>query len=352
MIPTVLPTRAAAALPTGADLASRFGDALDQMQLRLVQLVANAPLLLVAVLIVLMSLWLGRVVSQHMRGLRRISRDNPYMDGMLRTAVRAAIGLAGVLVALQLLNATSLVGAVLGSAGVIGLVLGFAFKDIAENYIAGVLLSLRQPFAPGDTVRIDTHEGKVVALTSRATILMTVDGNHLQLPNSLVFKSVLLNYTRNPRRRFEFEVAVDNRASWHVAMEQGLAAIASVDGVLADPAPSTLVRSIGDNGGTLLFAGWIDQRRNDLARTRSEAMRKVRSRLHAAGIAPPETVQKVVLLRGGSGDEGAHANGGPARDTSVDRELDQQLDQARSLEGEGADLLVEPPPGGDQAQPS
>ncbi|GAB1407285.1 hypothetical protein MASR1M8_12040 [Thermomonas brevis] len=338
---------AAAALPNGRDLASRFGEALDLMQAKLVQLIANAPLLLVAVLIVLASLWLGRVVSQRMRGLRRISRDNPYMDGLLRTAVRAAIGLAGVLIALQLLNATSLVGAVLGSAGVIGLVLGFAFKDIAENYIAGVLLSLRQPFAPGDTVRIDSHEGKVVALTSRATILMTAEGNHLQLPNSLVFKSVLLNFTRNPKRRFDFEVAVDNHASWHVAMEQGQAAIAAVDGVLAEPAPSALVRGIGNDGGTLLFTGWIDQRRNDLARTRSEAMRKVRARLHAAGIAPPEPVQRVLLVRGGDGHDAVHANGGPARDTSVDRELDQQLDQARSLEEDGADLLDAAPAAGD-----
>ena len=81
------------------------------------------------------------------------------------------ITLIGILIALDLLGASSLVGAVLGSAGVIGLVLGFAFKDIAENYIAGILLSLRRPFAPGDHVVVDrVHEGKVVALTSRTTL--------------------------------------------------------------------------------------------------------------------------------------------------------------------------------------
>ena len=340
MIPAVAPAPAAEdALPSGSELAARFAEAIDQVQAKLVQLVANAPLLLLAILIVLFALWLGRVVSQRMRGLRRLSRDNPYMDGLIRTGVRVLIGLAGVLIALDLLNATSLVGAVLGSAGVIGLVLGFGFKDIAENYIAGILLSLRKPFSPGDTVRIDSHEGKVVALTSRATILMTADGNHLQLPNSLVFKSVLLNFTRNPKRRFDFEVAVDNGSSWHVAMEQGVAAIAAIEGVLEDPAPSTLVRSMGNDGGTLLFTGWIDQRRNDLARTRSEAMRKVRSRLHEAGILPPEPVQRVMLMRDKVGADPQHANGGPARDTSVDRELDQQLDHARSLERDGADLL-------------
>src|SRR3546814_2479456 len=88
-------------------------------------------------------------------------------------------------------------GAVLGSAGVIGLVLGFAFKDIAENYIAGVLLSVRKPFSPGELIAIEDYQGKVVALTSRTTILMTLDGNQLQMPNTLVFKSVLLHYSQD-----------------------------------------------------------------------------------------------------------------------------------------------------------
>src|SRR5690606_6551142 len=97
-----------------------------------------------------------------------------------------------VVLALDLVGWTAAAGAVLGSAGVVGLVLGFAFKDIAENYIAGVLLSLRRPFAPGDHVRIDAHEGKIVALTSRATMMMTLDGNELRLPNALVFKAVIM----------------------------------------------------------------------------------------------------------------------------------------------------------------
>ena len=320
-----------------ATLAERFGFAMDQVQTKLVKLVANAPLLVLAILIVLLALWLGGFASRRLRVLTRISRSNPYMDGLLRNAVKSLIVLAGVLVALDLLGATSLVGAVLGSAGVVGLVLGFAFKDIAENYIAGVLLSLRQPFSPGDHVRIDSHEGKVVALTSRATVLMTMDGNHLQLPNSLVFKSVLLNYSRNPKRRFGFETNVDARTSWHRAMDAGVAAMAGVDGVLAQPAPSALILSVSNDGATLQFNGWMDQTRNDLGRTRSEAMRRVRKALREAGIAPPEIVSKVVLVRTEVDAWHAH-EAEAARDTSVDHTLDAQVGHARRLEDAG-DLL-------------
>jgi small-conductance mechanosensitive channel len=328
-------------------LAGRFLQALDQVQVKLVKLVASAPLLLVAIAIVLVSLWLGRFISRRMRLVTRFSGSNPYMDGLLRNTVKFLVVLAGVLVALDLLGATSLVGAVLGSAGVVGLVLGFAFKDIAENYIAGVLLSLRQPFSPGDSVRIESHEGKVVALTSRVTILMTADGNHLQLPNGLVFKSVLLNHSRNPKRRFDFETSVDGQASWHRAMDVGIDTLASLDGVLADPAPSALIRSLSNDGAVLQFHGWIDQTSNDLARTRSEAMRRVRKALRQAGIMPPEAVQKVVLLRSESGPEVGAEHEAP-RDTSVDHALDAQVGQARHQE-DGGDLLTPPaPPTGTQ----
>lgn len=331
-----------AKLPTASGLGERFSTALEQVQDKLLHLVASLPLLLVALLIVLFASWLGGVASRRMRMVKRISSSNPYMEGLVRSTVRTVIVLAGVVVALDLLNATSLVGAVLGSAGVIGLVLGFGFKDIAENYIAGVLLSLRKPFSPGDTVRIDSFEGKVVALTARATILMTVDGNHLQLPNGVVFKSVLLNYSRNPKRRFDFETGIDNRASWHAAMDAGIAAIASVEGVLTDPPPSSLIRTLSNDGATLQFAGWIDQGRNDLARTRSEAMRRVRSSLREAGMLPPETVQKVVLLR--SDVDAAHAaETEQPRDTSVDHTLDAQVGHARQQE-DGSDLLRPQPP--------
>ena len=121
------------------------------------------------------------------------------------------------------------------------------------------------------------------------------------------------------------------------------AAIGSVEGVLAEPPPSTLIRTLSNDGATLQFAGWIDQRHNDLAKTRSEAMRRVRRELREAGFVPPEHVQKVILQRGEADFPQAQENG-HARDTSVDRALDAQVGNARRLE-DGGDLLRPPPPG-------
>lgn len=326
-------------LQSGGTLSERFHSALDQATGKLVHLLAAAPLLLVALVIVLLAIWIGRFVGRR-AGTFRLRSQNPYMAGLLQRALQSLIVLAGVLVALDLLGASSLLGAVLGSAGVVGLVLGFAFKDIAENYVAGVLLSLRRPFAPGDHVVIENREGKVVALTARATILITLDGSHLQLPNALVFKAVVLNYSRNPKRRFDFITTVSSGASWHRALELGVATIANLHGVLDDPAPAGQIHELSGDGASLRFFGWIDQRKNDVPKTRSEAMRLVRRALREANITPPEPVQRVQLLREPAADAyGAQRESATQRDVSVDRDVDTQVDAARDAQG-GKDLLT------------
>src|SRR5690606_11820494 len=129
----------------------------DKLSAGLTAFIAWLPLLAVALLIVAFSSWLAGFVSRRLH-LLRLRTDNPYMNGLIRTVVRAVIILFGVVVALNLLNATALVTAVLGSAGVVGRVRGFTFKHIAEYYGEGILLSLRPPFEPGDNDVTDGHE--------------------------------------------------------------------------------------------------------------------------------------------------------------------------------------------------
>lgn len=309
-----------------ADLHTRLQVAMEQMQGKLLRLVVALPLLVVAIAIVWFAVWLGRRLGRWPLRWLRGHADNPYMDGLVRRVVQSAVVIVGLVVALNLLGATALVGAVLGSAGVIGLVVGFAFKDIAENYMAGVLLSLRRPFAPDDHLVIDKYEGKVIALTSRATLLMTLDGNQVSLPNSLVFKSVVTNYTSNPKRRFDFVVPVDTTESVSRARELGLAAIAGVDGVLADPAPSFAMDGYAAKGFDLRFLGWVDQRRNDVGKVRTEAMREVRGAFAQAGIHGPETVRYRA--------PDAPVQKEPAGDTSVNRDIDAQLAAAQRASDE------------------
>ncbi|MFP3353662.1 mechanosensitive ion channel, partial [Pseudoalteromonas sp. SIMBA_153] len=135
----------------------------------------------------------------------------------------------------------------LGGAGVIGIAVGFAVKDTIENYIASLMLSIRQPFRARDHIVINGQEGIVVRLTSRATILMTLDGNQLRIPNAEVFKGTILNYTKNPERRFTFELGVDANDDPLAAIKVGLDAIHTLAFVLNEPKAIAVITNVGDS---------------------------------------------------------------------------------------------------------
>jgi small conductance mechanosensitive channel len=270
----------------GERIASSGRDSLRKFE----RFVGGAPLLLVAIAIALAFWWLTRWFTSR-RWLDRVLPDNRFVADLVRHALRIIGTVLGAVIALRLLDAVALVGALLGSAGVIGIALGFAFRDLAENYIASILLSLRQPFCPNDHVVIDGNEGVVVGLNSRATILMTPAGNHLRLPNALVFKAVTLNYTRNPNRRFDFNLVLGAETSATTVLTEGLAELRAVEGVLAMPEPAVTLQRAARDAVEFQFTGWVDQRRTNFGWVRSEAIRRVRSRLRDNGVlfstAPP-----------------------------------------------------------------
>lgn len=304
------------------------------------------PLLGVALVIVLLAWLLGGWLSRRAL-VGRLARNNPFMQDLARTTVRWAVLLAGALVALEILDATALVGAVLGTAGVLGVALGFAFKDILENYLAGLLMSLRQPFAPRDHVVIDGNEGVIVALTSRATILMTLDGNHLRLPNAMVFRGVTLNYTRNPSRRFEFDVGVGVNEDLSRAQSIGVRTLRGIDGLLPEPPPRAQVMALGDSSVKVRYFGWVDQRSHDYAAVMSEAIRQVKLALDQAGVDMPEPTYRLQVTNKDTSAARTATPAAPASpaaateapaDTRARTDIERQIEQEQREAG-GENLL-------------
>ncbi|MCQ4165595.1 mechanosensitive ion channel family protein [Tahibacter harae] len=250
---------------------------------KLSRILGSAPLLLVAALVFWLFWRSGRWLAQR-AWIGRRARQNPFVGELLRQAIRLVMAVTGLLFALEVLDAMTLATALLGSAGVAGIALGFAFRDLLENYIAGVLLSLRRPFAPDDMVSIDGHQGVVVGMNSRATLLMTYDGNQLSLPNALVFKSVMINFTSNGRRRFDFVLAVEPSADAALVLREGLQALRATPDVLPEPAPFVQLAEITREEMRVQFFAWVDQRSGNFGAARSEALRAVRQRLHELGV--------------------------------------------------------------------
>lgn len=167
------------------------------------------PKLLIALVLLAIGLFLaGRLSALFSRRLHRRSAD-PLLADFLTQISRWVLSLIALLVALNVLGFSGVVGSLLGAAGVSAFIVGFAFKDIAENFLAGAILAFNRPFHIDDTVQIKDLVGHVVALNLRTTLVRSFDGKHISLPNSMVLKEPLTNYTRDGDLRSDFLLTVE-----------------------------------------------------------------------------------------------------------------------------------------------
>lgn len=278
-----------------SDIVRRLNPAVERFQRRVEQLLIALPMAVIALAVAVVIFLVGHWLARRKRPWDRIA-PNAFIADLYRQIVRLVFLLVGIVVALDILNATALLSTILGAAGIIGLALGFAVRDTVENFIASVLLSVRQPFEPNDFVEIEGDQGRVIRLTSRATILLSLDGNHVRIPNATVFKARIINFTRNPERRFSFEIGVASDADLAAIRTMAEDTLAELPFVLAQPGPAAWITRIGDGSVILTLAGWIDQRETDLALARGEALRQVKTRIEASGVEVPDTTYRVQMI--------------------------------------------------------
>lgn len=344
------------------DVARRLNPVAERFAARGGQALRYLPLLTIAIVAGLLVIFAGIVLARWDWPWRRLA-PNAFIGEIYRMLLRLAFVLAGIVVALDILNATAVLTGLLGAAGIVGLAVGFAVRDTVENFIASVMLSLRQPFRPNDFVDIEGSTGSVIRLTSRATILLDPDGNHVRLPNSFVFKAKIINYTRNAERRFGFALGVDPNDDLAQAKRIGLETLISLDFILTDPPPQVWIKDAGDSTVSIEFYGWLNQHHVNYAVARGEAIRLVMGALTQAGIGMPEPTYRLNVAGGGlpvidlpdmrGRSDGIVATEGdtlpdpiPAsdiQDVAPDRTIERMVRDERRADGD-ADLLSEAAP--------
>lgn len=276
------------------EVSERLVPVLGRFEKRIQTLIDYLPLFAFAGLVWLTISTVGWIISSRRRPWSWIA-PNAFIADLLKQIVFLVFVLFGLVLALDILDATAVLGTILGAAGIVGLAIGFAVRDTVENYIASILLSIRQPFRPKDFVGIDGYEGHVIRLTSRATILMDKDGNHIRIPNSSVYKNNVINYTRNPERRFSFKLGIDADSNLHEALRLCITELEKLDFVLAEPAPAAWIDQVGDSNVILELVGWINQTTTDFLKARSEAIRLTKLSLETNGFTLPEPIYRLRL---------------------------------------------------------
>lgn len=220
---------------------------------------------------------------------------------LLTALVRAAavpVFVLGIYFVLQVAGLTRLAITVLGGTGLIGIIIGFAFRDIAENLLASLLLSIRNPFRTGDLIEVAGETGVVQNLNTRSTVLLTLDGNHVQIPNATVFKSTIRNYSSIPSRRAEFTVGIAYDSSATRAQALIAAVLAKHPAVLKTPEPLVLVDELGAATVNLRVYYWFDSATYSPAKINSALMRLTKNALIKGGIELPDSEREVIFPRG------------------------------------------------------
>jgi small-conductance mechanosensitive channel len=301
------------------------------------------PLLLLGSVLLAASFGVAWVVTRLIVGPVAWLTESRLLQNVIRKVVGLLIVVGGLVLFLRVANLTGVAVTVVSGTGLIGLIVGFAFRDIAENFLASILLSVQTPFRLGDVIEVTGYTGVVQKVTPRGTVLIDFDGNHIQIANSTVYKSTLKNLTANPKMRQSFDIGVGYDASVKQTQDIILQTLREQEAILQDPEPMVLVDSLGASTINVKVYFWIDGHKHSVLKTRSAVMRRVLRAVEQSGISLPDEAREIIFPQGvpfQPADTGGFAGGGtdPTRPDPADDPGDPgdpgDNDQATEAEGD------------------
>jgi small-conductance mechanosensitive channel len=262
------------------------------------EFVQSIPLLLLALVLLLVTWFASKYAVTLTRYLLGSRLNSDLLRNVVSRAIAIPVFLLGLYLILRVSGLTRLAMTVLGGTGIIGLVIGFAFRDIAENFLASILISMNNPFKAKDLIEVAGHKGFVQQVTSRGTLLMTLDGNHVQIPNATIYKETIINYSANPNIRCNFTVGIGYDDSIAQAQAVALRVLSDHPAVVDDPEPLVLVESLGAATVNLRVYFWVDTQKYSVVKVPSAVLRLTKLAFTQAGISMPDEAREVVFPHG------------------------------------------------------
>lgn len=250
-------------------------------------------------LVILLAAWLfAKTTYRLSRFILSKKIENPLLVKIITWSIGTGIFLMGLYSVFHLMGLTTIALTVLGGTGLLGIILGIAFKDITENLLASIFLSINNPFNKGDLIEIEGITGYVQSLTIRTTILISLDGNYIQIPNATVYKSNIRNFTSNPNRREDFIVGIGYDCVISEAQDIALKVLQNHPAVLKDPEPWVLVDSFGKSTINLKIYFWLDGKKHSWLKVRSSVIRLIKKAFQSNRIDMPDEARELIFPQG------------------------------------------------------
>ncbi|MCX7548474.1 mechanosensitive ion channel family protein [Xanthomarina sp. F1114] len=261
--------------------------------------VASIPKIILAILIIIAGFLLANVISRLFKKTILLKTQDPLMINFLSKTVKLGVIISILMLALNVAGLGGVAAGMLTAAGAGAVIIGFAFKDVGENFISGIILSFSRPFDVNDTVMVDTIFGKITALEFRYTKLKTFDGRDVYIPNSDIIKKAVYNYTEDGYFRLDFLVGIDYDDDIETAKKVILEAVRNSEGVIEnhDHECFVVVDSLGVSTVNLKILFWTKTKeyRKRAMEVKSGVVKNVKQVIMENGLNMPADITEIKL---------------------------------------------------------
>ena len=230
------------------------------------------PALLLAIIIIALTIYLVGTVRRIAKAMSEKFLDNRSLQSLMVQIAVVATWASDILLACIVIFPELGLGDIIGLLGLSSVAIGFAFKDIAQNFLAGILLLLNEPFQLNDQILVEDFEGTVEAINIRSTEIRTHQGERIVIPNSVVFTSAVRVLTDLPHRRTDLAIGLDYNTPLERARQVLLMALPDVDGVLSTPAPEVDLVGFGDSSIDFVVRYWTKPQKVHVRQIQSQVI--------------------------------------------------------------------------------
>jgi len=260
------------------------------------QLIVMLPNLVVAVILLVLTFVVARLVQRIVQRLLPRVSPSVTLNNLVSTVLYVLTLLVGTFFVLTVLSLDKTVTSLLAGVGIIGLALGFAFQDIAANFISGVIIAVQRPFNVGDVIETDKFFGTIERISLRTLDIRQTTGELVIVPNRKVFENPLINFTQQTVRRVDIECGVGYESDLEQVQQVVLAAMRSLPGLIPERKVEVMFTAFADSSITFQLRFWVPFRRQvDYVGARSEAIIRVKRAFDAAGINIPFPIRTLHL---------------------------------------------------------
>ena len=263
--------------------------------------ISHIPNFIVAVIIAIIFSFIARLAGKGMKKVLRRSLDSTQIADLMASIFKVIVLSVGVFIALDFMGLKSTVTSLLAGAGIVGLAIGFAFQDMTENLIAGIAMGIRKPFKAGDVIETDNVFGSVHSINLRNTLIESFYGQLILVPNKILFRNVLRNYSTLGVRRIEVPVGISYADDIEKASEVIVDKINQLDFVIRKNETAVYAEGFGDSSINLLVWFWIKYPGDpDFMTVRHKGVVAVKQALDAADISIPFPIRTLDFgIKGG-----------------------------------------------------